>query len=163
LRNLKFHQGFGGQREVSNGPESGERFVRAATLLKDLDLLGQRPSVDTAFLILRSLLHEDTQWSVVYYPTRGLVFFKSKASRRLKIIVLEDFDFRCSEPVLMLPVLTEDSGRLSRRFTAYDPKTNRLHLETVFGRLRNFGGIEAPLPEGIIRKMADYPDGCSCR
>ncbi len=163
LSNTKFHQGFGGKKEVSNGPESTERFVRAASLLKDLDLPGQRPSVDTAFLILRSVAQEDTQWSVVYYPTRGLVFFKTRTSRRLKVIVLEDFDFRCSRPVLMLPILTEYGGRLSRSFTAYDPQKNKLLLETVFGRLRDLGKTAASFPEGMIRKMADYPDGCPCR
>jgi len=163
LRYLKFHRGFGGQRQVSNGPEPRERFVRAASLLKDLDLPGQRPSVDTAFLILRSVAQEDTQWSIVYYPTRGLVFFKTKASRRLKVIVLEDFDFRCSSPVLMLPILAEYGGRLSRSFTAYDPQKNKLLLETVFGWLRDLGDIATSLPAGMIRKMADYPDGCLCR
>ncbi|MFZ2053896.1 MAG: linear amide C-N hydrolase [Candidatus Aminicenantales bacterium] len=34
LRTLRLHRGFGGDRIVSNGPESLERFVRAATLLE---------------------------------------------------------------------------------------------------------------------------------
>jgi len=63
----------------------------------------------------------------------------------------------------MLPVLTEASGRLSRRFAAYDPQKNRRLLETVFGRLKNLGEIASPLSEEMIQKMAGYADDCPCR
>lgn len=163
LRTLRLHRGFGGDRVVSSGPESLERFVRAATLLEDYRSPAQRPLPDHAFAVLKSVEQDDTQWSIVYYLPRRLIFFKTRAHRRLKIISLDSLDFSCKSPVLMLPVDTDMARNLSRNFAAYDPEKNRSLLDSVFRRLKDLGELTALPADDLARKMSDYPDTCRCR
>jgi choloylglycine hydrolase len=163
LRNLRFHRGFGGERVVSSGPESGERFVRAATALREYGSLGQRPILDQAFVILKSVAQEDTQWSIAYSIPRRLVFFKTREHRRYKIIPLEALDFSCRLPALVLPVTTESAGNLLRDLVPYDPQENRRLLVSVFRALRDAGELDVPFPEAVIQEMAVYPESCGCR
>jgi len=163
LKYLELHRGFGGDRTVSNGPESNERFVRAATILSDLRWLGQRAFVDDAFVALRSVEQDDTQWSIAYSIPGRRIFFKTRAHRRYKIISLEELDFSCASPVLMLPVNTETAGNLNRSFVAYDGQKNRDLLISLFRRLRELGEIGEEPAGGIVEGMASYPETCRCR
>jgi len=163
LRYLRFHRGFGGDRTVSNGPESGERFVRAATLLDDYYFPGQRPTVDQAFSLLKSVEQADTQWSIIYSIPLGRVFFKTKSHRTYKIINLRAFDFSCKSPVLMLPVDTDAAWLLTGNFVGYDAGKNRSLLESVFRKLTDLGKLDVMIPDEVIDGMARYPESCRCR
>jgi len=163
LRSLKLHEGSEGERIVSKAPESQERFLRAATILKDYDGPAQRPLVDDAFVILKSLTQEDTQWSVVYNIPRGLIFFKTRTSRQLKIVPLAAFDFSCGSPTLMFSVTTDATGNLGRRFVEYDPKKNLSLLDSVIRQLTELGKIGSRPEDDIVLKMSRYPDTCLCR
>jgi choloylglycine hydrolase len=163
LRYLGFHKGFGGDKVVSNGPESGDRFVRAATILSDLRWLGQRAFVDDAFVTLRSVERADTQWNIAYSIPGRRVFFKTRQHRRYKIINLEAIDFSCAAPVLMLPVNTEAAGNMSLSFVEYDGQKNRALLVSVFRQLKELGEINEEPAADIIRGMASYPETCRCR
>jgi choloylglycine hydrolase len=163
LAYLGLHRGFGGDRVVSNGPESTERFVRAATILSDLRSLGQRPFVDDVFVTLKSVEQADTQWSIAYSLPGRRIFFKTRAHRRYKIISLEALDFSCAGPVLMLPVNTGAAGNVSPSFVEYDSQKNRELLVSVFRQLKKLGELdEEPAPD-IIHGMASYPETCRCR
>jgi len=163
VRYLNLHQGFGGERAVSNGPESIDRFVRTATLLQDFVWPVQGILSDHAFSVLRSVEQPDTQWNIVYNISRRVVFFKTRSHRRLKMIRLEAFDFSCAAPVLMLPVDTEAGWVVNGSFEPYEPQRNRDLLETVLKKLEGIGAGAEPLPADVIRKMSDYPGTCSCR
>jgi len=163
LRDLKFYRGFGGEQVVPGGPGSGERFVRAAAALREYQSLGQRPLVDQAFVILKAVAQEDTQWSIVYNIPRRLVFFKTKDHRRYKIIPLEALDFSCRLPALILPVTTVSAGNLLRDLVPYDPQENSRLLVSVFRALRDAGELDEPFPEAVIQEMAAYPESCGCR
>jgi predicted MPP superfamily phosphohydrolase/penicillin V acylase-like amidase (Ntn superfamily) len=158
VRCLEFQGGFDGRRRPSNATESSARFVRAAAFLREFESLGQAPVVDDAFVALKSLERADTQWSIAYNLPRRLVFFKTRAHRRYKIIGLERVDFSCGTPALMLPVDTEDSWDLSGRFSGYDAARNRSLLESVFARLAEMGGPASPPGAEVIRGMAAHPD-----
>jgi penicillin V acylase-like amidase (Ntn superfamily) len=163
LRTLRLHRGFGGDRIVSNGPESLERFVRAATLLEEYRLPAQRPLPDHAFTVLKSVEQDDTQWSIVYYLPRRLIFYKTRAHRRLKIISLDSLDFSCKSPVLMQPVDTEASRNLTRSFAEYSPEQNRSLLNSVFGKLKDLGELPSATADDLARRMSSYPETCRCR
>lgn len=163
LRDLKLYRGFGGESAVPAGPGSGERFVRAAAALREYRSLGQRPLLDHAFVILRAVAQEDTQWSIAYNIPRRLVFFKTKDHRRYKIIPLEDLDFSCRFPALILPVTTESAGNLLRDLVPYDPRENRRLLVSVFRALREAGELNEPFPDAVIQDLAAYPESCACR
>jgi len=163
LRTLGLHQGFGGERIVSGGTGSSERFVRAAVALREYRMLGQRPLLDHAFVVLKSVAQEDTQWSVAYNIPRRLVFFKTREHRRYKIIPLEGLDFSCRSPALMMPVTTELAGNLTRNLIPYRQQENRRLLESVFQALREKGELRDVPPSLAIQKMAAYPELCRCR
>jgi penicillin V acylase-like amidase (Ntn superfamily) len=159
---LKLYQGFGGERTVPAGPESGERFVRAAAALREYQSLGQRPLLDYAFVILKSVAQEDTQWSIVYNIPRRLVFFKTKKRRRYKIIPLEGLDFSCRSPALVLSVTTESAGNLGRYLVPYDPQENRRLLASVLRALQDRGELGSTFPDAVVQAMAVYPESCRC-
>jgi choloylglycine hydrolase len=163
LRYLRLHQGFGGERTASSGTESSERFVRAATTLREYRSLGLRPLLDHAFVVLKSVAQEDTQWSIAHNIPRRLVFFKTREHRRYKIIPLGSLDFSCRNPALMLAVATESAGNLIRDLIPYSPQENRRLLDSVFRALRERGELQDTLPEAVIQEMAAYPDRCRCR
>lgn len=163
LRYLRLHQGFGGERAVPGGPDSGDRFVRAAAALREYRLLGQRPLLDHAFVVLKSVAQEDTQWSIAYNIPRRLVFFKTREHRRYKIIPLEDLDFSCRSPVLVLSITTESAGNLVRELVPYSPLENRRLLESVFRALREKGEIQDSQTGSVVQEMAAYPELCRCR
>lgn len=162
LRYLWLHRGFGGDRAVVRGPESLDRFVRAATLLEEYRLPAQRPLPDHAFAALKSVEQDDTQWSIVYHLSRRLIFFKTKAHRRLKIISLDSLDFSCKRPVLMLPIDTEAVRNLSRNFVPYDQGRSRSHLDAVFRRLKDLGEPASSAVDELILGMSSYPETCRC-
>jgi choloylglycine hydrolase len=163
LRYLGLHKGFGGDRAVSNGPESGERFVRAATILSDLRWLGQRAFVDDAFVTLKAVEQADTQWSIAYSIPGRRIFFKTREHRRYKIISLEALDFSCASPVLMLPVNTPEAGNLARNLIGYDGQKNRDLVISVFRQLRESGEIDEQPADDLAQGMASYPETCRCR
>jgi predicted MPP superfamily phosphohydrolase/penicillin V acylase-like amidase (Ntn superfamily) len=155
VRALGRHDGPGGERPVPDGPGSPERFVRAATALRELEALGQAPVVDDAFVALKSVEGDDTLWSVAYNLPRRLVFFKTRTRRRYKIVALDRLDFAAGGPALMLPVDTEDSWDLNATFKPYDAERNRLLVESSLAGL----GSPPPPPE-VVRAMAAYPESC---
>lgn len=163
LRCLRLQQGFGGERRASAGTGSSERFVRAAMALRDYRVLGLRPLLDHAFVVLKSVAQEDTQWSVVYNIPRRLVFFKTREHRRYKIIPLDGLDFSCRSSVQMLPVNTELAGNLTRNLIPYSPQENRRLLESVFRALREKGELRDTPPRSLVQEMAAYPELCRCR
>ena len=163
LRTLRLHRGFGGDRVVSNGPESLERFVRAASLLQEYRLPAQRPLPDHVFTILKSVEQGDTQWSIVYYLPRRLIIYKTRAHRRLKFISLDSLDFSCKTPAFMLPVDTEAVRSVGRDFMTYDPGKNKSLLESVFGQLKTLGELDEFPADDLVRRMSAYPDSCRCR
>ncbi len=162
IRNLGPYRYFGGDKRPAPGPGSADRFVRAATALREYGWLGRSPLVDDAFVILRSVARDDTQWSVAYNLPRRVVFFKTKAHRRYKIVRLEGLDFSCRTPTLMLPVGTDVSWDLSGEFKPYDAGRNRALLEGVFKRLVESGEMAAPAPAGLVEKLAAFPETCRC-
>jgi choloylglycine hydrolase len=147
---------------AASGPDPDDKFIRTAALLQDFVWPVQGILSDHAFTILRSVERPDTQWNIVYNISRRLVFFKTTAHRRLKMIRLEAFDFSCAAPVMMLPVDTEADRAVNKDFEPYDPRKNLALLEAIFQVLGGPGAVKETPPAGLIRKMAEYPSTCSC-
>ncbi len=161
-RRLEALRGPGGRGPAASGSDPDDKFIRTAALLQDFVWPVQGALSDHAFTILRSVERPDTRWNIVYNIPRRMVFFKTTAHRRLKMIRLEAFDFSCAAPVMMLPVDTEADRVVNEAFTPYDPRQNRALLEAVFKTLEDPGAVKETLPAGLIRKMAEYPSTCSC-
>jgi len=160
---LRLHRRFGGERPVSRGTGPSDRLVRTALALREYRWLGQRPLLDQAFVVLKSVAQEDTQWSIAYSLPRRMVFFKTREHRRYKIIPLERLDFSCRNPALVLSVTTESAGNLVRELVPYSRQENRRLLDSVFRQLLEKGELEILPPDTLVQEMAVYPDRCRCR
>lgn len=163
LRALELQSGPGAKRRVPWESNSADRFVKAATFLRDFEWLGQTPVVDDAFVALRSVEQADTRWSIAYNLPRRLVFFKTRAHRRFKLIALDRIDFSCAEPARFLPVDTEEAWSLNGLFADYDPERNRRLVESACGRFADSGGIGPPPSPELVRALAAHPDSARCK
>jgi penicillin V acylase-like amidase (Ntn superfamily) len=87
IRCLVHHVGFGGTRVVLDGPESPERFVRAATLSKEHEEGKNHESpTGRVFQILGSVEQSDTQWTI----EKNLQLVHPAFSRLGEILAPED-------------------------------------------------------------------------
>jgi choloylglycine hydrolase len=162
LRRLDDQLGTGGRPAVPAGRDPDDRFIRTAAFLQDFVWPIQGLLSDQAFSILRSVERPDTRWNIVYNVPRGMVFFKTRAHRRLKMIRLDGLDFSCGAPVVMLPVETEADRLVNERFEPYDPAKNRALLVTVSGKIEGLRTAMGPAVDEVVRRMAEYPRTCVC-
>ena len=150
LKYLRHYKGFGGQRTVSNGTESQERFVRAATLIK----IGNKLKENDAFNILNSVKQADTQWSIVYNLSAKEIHFKTQQIATIRLISLHDFNFENSDEIGI--ITTHDTTKIKQQFEKYSIDKNIQLVRTVFGKLIKAGEITEDIAAGIQGRIVDY-------
>ncbi|HJZ88160.1 MAG TPA: hypothetical protein VKN99_23460 [Polyangia bacterium] len=136
------------------GPGSLERFARAAQMVRTpgKDLVGR------AFQILEAVSQGDySKWNIVYDPVRLKVWFRSRASWRIKSVELGKFDPSCLTPVRMLDMADDATGDVSARFRDYDEAANRKLLS------ESLAPILGQLPPGVVDVIAAYPRSTACK
>ncbi|MGD2122310.1 MAG: linear amide C-N hydrolase, partial [Gemmatimonadota bacterium] len=171
VRYLHHHEGFGGSRVVSGGPESPERFVRAATLLKGYGAHpGAQAPGDIAFQVLASVKQPDTQWSIVYDQAGREVAFTSASHPSVRTISLDTLDFSCRAEDVVVPISADVAALgnaaggpwTARAPGPWTPRENGELVGMVFRKLGAvFGPDELPSPEAIA-EMAAYPSTARC-
>lgn len=137
IKYLHFHQNFGGERIVGDGPESPERFVRVASGLLHLKGRSRIDAVAESFHLLENVAQDDTQWSIVYEPRRRMITFRTMNNSQQRAIDLMAIDFH-------------DSARLSRidapgsklKWLPYTVSENRSLLDRVMQRLMDIGELD---------------------
>jgi len=93
VRYLRRHVGFGGDRRETDGPESPERFVRAARRCRDYaEERGEADPVSFAFTALDEVRQDDTMWSIVYDVRNLAVHFRIRGYPGTRIVHLDDLD-----------------------------------------------------------------------
>ena len=93
LNYLRRHAGFGGERRETDGPESPERFVRAARgVAAFADGVGAEDPVAHAFAVLQSVRQQDTRWSVVYDARALSVTFRVSVRPGPRTVRLDDLE-----------------------------------------------------------------------
>jgi len=153
LKYLRHYKGFGGERTVSNGPESLERFVRVATLIK-IDNINNKLKEDDAFNILNSVKQADTQWSIVYNLSAKKIHFKTQQIATIHLINLHDFNFESSDEIGI--ITKHDTTKIKQQFEKYSIDKNIQLVRTVFGKLIKAGEITENIAAGIQRRIIDY-------
>ncbi|MBD3335166.1 MAG: linear amide C-N hydrolase [Candidatus Eisenbacteria bacterium] len=108
---LRRHAGFGGERRETDGPESPERFVRAA---RDVAAFGSGTvdgdPVAAAFAILDNVRQEDTQWSLVYDARRTAVYLRARGQEGTRRIACNELDLRAGGMRRGMAITDELSG-----------------------------------------------------
>jgi len=154
LKYLKHHQGFGGERTVSNGPESQERFVRVATLIKIGNKINNTLKEDDAFNILNSVKQTDTQWSIVYNLSAKEIHFRTQQIATIRTISLHDFNFEDSDEIGI--ITKHDTTKIKQLFEKYSIDKNIQLIRSVFKKLIKAGEIKEVMASEIQGRMVDY-------
>jgi choloylglycine hydrolase len=103
VRYLQHHVGFGGARTVGDGPESPERFVRAAGRVQAYAAgKNEADPVGYAFQTLAAVAQDDTQWRLVYDPEASAVHFETRRQPTRRTLRLGELDLgREAEPLAL--------------------------------------------------------------
>ena len=153
LNYAKHHQGFGGTRMVSDGPESPERFVRAATLINDIHAVPGEPLHDDAFDILNAVSQDDTQWSIVYDVASGSIYFRTRQNVFIHQIELADVDL---ESLKMFNLCMNDMENQSLRFDDYTVEENLQLIQSVLEKLVTLDELSKDRAGQLFESFRNY-------
>lgn len=155
VRYLRQHAGFGGARRVPTTLSSLDRFVRAASLVRSsARARAVLTPVARAFRVLDSVYTKDwTRWQIVYQPRQGKVHFRDAGNKSAATYVLDARaqDYRCGSAVRMVDLRGTISGKRLGPPVAFTYAHNLKLLRLNFGKLDN------PLPDPVLRLVAAYP------
>ena len=160
LKNIKLFQGFGGDLLIKNDLSSNGRFVKAASLLKNINSANYFDGKEAAFNILDSVSQSDTKWSIVYDISRKEIHFKTALNKTEKIIKLKNFDFSCKTPVLILNVNRTETNNLNSNFVSFKSSYNMNLLISVYDKFKLYEMGEHP--KSTFLKMANYGNSIKC-
>ena len=156
VRYLSSHVGFGGTRVVSNGSESPERFVRAATLLRAFKR--EQASTDPiayAFRVLRAVAQDDTQWSIVYDAVSRIVRFTTTSVPIERSVNLAALDLDCGGPTRALDLSDYFEGDVSEKLSPWTPEDQDRLVSSVLERIVHEGFIndreQQRIREAVVR------------
>ncbi len=155
LQYLRGCKGFGGERMVTDGPESQERFVRAATMIKNsCNSLHESVIEAKAFDILDHVKQNDTQWSIVYNSRKRQIRFTTRLVPQVRLVSLWDIDFENSD---FIHILTPQvSGDYEQIFKKYSVEENTRLLKAVFGQLIRKGEISKESAATIVGRLVEF-------
>ena len=156
IRYLQRHLGFGGDRVVSSGPESQERFVRAATLLKQKESMNNRENINYAFDILENVSQNDTQWSIVYDLHHQNIYFKCGHSDNRATINLTDL-VENDDASLFLPI-ESCNGEVNTLFESCNSVANQTLVKRVFEKLIELEEMEDQTGQSILSLLLSYQE-----
>ena len=122
--------GFGGSQAVPVGPESLQRFARAASMIRTTP--PSADAVERAFAILDSVRQSNTRYSIVYDPTAGRIHYRTDQNRTPRWIAFSSFETGCLSPVKTLDVNAEYEGDLGPYFTDYTLAANLALINAAF-------------------------------
>lgn len=157
VRYLSNFTGFGGTLSVSDGHESPERFVRAATMLREFER--GRSSTDPvphAFAILASTAQEDTQWSIVYDAGERTVRFRTASVPAERIVRLAALDPECDGPILALDLSDPRDGDIGEYLAPWSPEDQERLVSGVLARLAGERIVEDRLRERFQKALVRY-------
>lgn len=144
---------FGGDRPTPTGPGSLNRFVRAAYFLDQGSSKNQADQFSRGFEGLNSVKTSITQWNIVYDIQGKRVAFNSRSAAPIKWINMNAFAFECSKPAMALPMISQEAGDATTRFTPYQFTQNYDLIQ------RSMSG---QVPKELMEAAAHLPEQTSC-
>ena len=138
---------------------SVERFIRAATMVKNYDPKKTENPIDFAFKILRDVANESlTQWSIVYDIADLSIYFRTLENQRIRYFSLKSFDFSCATPVKVLDVNADLSGDITAKFIDYTYQINRNLIRDAFRETY----FLSHLPDHVLDTHSRYAESTFC-
>ena len=154
---LKDFQGFGGTRNIFVQTDGNDnRFVQAATMIKDYDPGQSNTAVQYGLKLLKQLERGSNKWSIVVDVNHSTIYFHTSRCRELKYFNYGAFDFSADTPVMMFDINAEAQGDVTRNFLSYEIELNR-QLVNGFNSIvaeKTSSSWEAE----VIERVARYPE-----
>ena len=143
VRYLSLQEGYGGTRTAAAGPESPERFVGAATMMKEYESeQAEADPIAYAFQILRAVAQEDTQWSIVYDTESRTVRFRTAGVPGERRVSLAGLALDSGSPPLALNLADRFEGDIALRLSPWSRADQSRLIARVFEQLRGEGVVD---------------------
>lgn len=135
------------------------RFVYTAKLLEEYRAEKSGDAVAYAFDILAIVSQGSfTKWSIIYDIQDFAIYFRTFSNKKIRRIALQNFDFTCKSPVLVLGISGDFAGDAAESFREYRQEDNRLLVENIFRSVSLDEGVR----EEVLRRFVVYPDETNC-
>lgn len=164
MERLKTYKGFGGDKPIDLDDKKQPTFVQGARMLKDFNPSHQS-AVDYGFDILATFGWEGTQWSYVCDLNALKVYFKTRASPKIKTLDFKSFNRSCQTPVKMLDIHADLSGAVDKNFRDYSIEYNREFIRNNFvaGNYEPVFKEHGSTLEAAVDRFAAYPESTKCK
>ena len=149
---------FGGNDTIPKTNKSLDRFVLAASMVKEFDESKSGDIIDYSFNILDTVSQgEYTFWSIVYDIANMKIHYKTYGNRETRVISLEDFNFSCELPVLITDI-ENNIDSIEEDFIVYNTNLNRELIENTFSHVEFLKNVPPEARDAIAR----YPESLIC-
>lgn len=151
-----FEPRYGGSASDAKPSMLAGPLPRIDKMLRDYQPGDAKAGVDYAFRILEEASAPNTTWSLVFDLQKRTMFIRSYKNKRVRHIALEDLDFSCRVPVMMLDVHAKLSGNLFNHLKEYSHETTLRHA------LQAVAFHKPDIPEETVRRMAQHVESFTC-
>jgi len=151
-----FGQRRGGAASGASPSIVASPLARVDAMLRAYQPKDAKADVDYAFRILKEVSAPNTTWSLVFDLPRRTVFIRTYKNARVRHVALEDLDFSCRTPVMMLDVHANREGNLVDYLQEYS------HEMTLQHALRAVSYHRPDISEEEVRKMLQHLESFSC-
>jgi choloylglycine hydrolase len=116
------------------GDNSLNRFTTACKLVGQYESTNvNKPLVDYSFDILNAVSQGSfTKWSIVYDISNKKVYFKTNSNPQKRFFSMANFNYSCSSQPLCYNMSKNNSGDVTKNFTAYSNAENKKVLNEAF-------------------------------
>jgi penicillin V acylase-like amidase (Ntn superfamily) len=158
LKYIRNFKGFGGNMNARSNT-SGERFVKAASMIRDInDSINIK---DQAFGILDAVKQNDTQWSIVYDIKKRSVSFKTAKDEAVKTINFGECNFMCSTPILYVNVNQAGNRTGYVELRSFVEEENVALINDVCSKYEQiYPGDDV---KAVFKGLMDYGNAIKCR
>lgn len=148
---------FGGNLDVPKGKGSITRFIHLGIALKNYSI--KNNPIDYSFNILKSVkLRGHTKWNIVYDLANLKVIYKTKSSKRIKVINFRKFDLKCSDGTKSIDIINKHKGEITDFFTLTSFNDSKRMVLEAF---QNTPFLKNMNPE-YIKDIYNYPKQFKC-
>lgn len=136
------------------------RFATVVEWLAASESAGSKESILYAFDMLEAVSRDDTRWSLVFDPVELRAYFRSDQNTSIRYLDLDDLDFSCGDPAMMLDIHAAGAGDISHSLVEYSHEmaldhavsaatqisqadVSPLHVETILTGTESYACMEA--------------------
>ncbi|MGD8395576.1 MAG: linear amide C-N hydrolase [Candidatus Eiseniibacteriota bacterium] len=153
-------------RPAGAAPPAGNgslaRFARLAIALETPTAPAASDPVDRAFALLADVADpRRTQWSIVYDQTRRVVHVSTRDTPARRQLALDDLDFACDAPVLVVDVHRAAGADLAPHLVAGADAVHAANLELIRSSFRATDFLRE-VPDEALAALAAYPATLPC-